>query len=529
MKDLRNLYVMISELETIKVKESYIKSAQAQVKELEARLINLTNYNQSSEDNSKVNLSDMARQAQFSASLTDLISAALQLINNTLKLEELSNGTDHDTTSYMLFNIVQGYTSIPEVQIAYLKQMEIFQVDKKNYAEAGMCGLMSAKIIYEHIKQDLSVSIPFDDALKVISPTMLQLNFASALNTGSDQFSIVVFSQTLDRIIKYFKQAELYEYVILLNTVLVPYFTSQRDFPSLANVYSAQNLLYSNLAIIDTGRIFPTYYRVEFVGKGFKDLNNTEWVYRSKDRLFDFTQKLQNAYAGQKITILDSTKSTEGLDDNKLFMKVTTIQPYVSQAKNEQIDQFYHHNSVSTFVLETPFVLGDSKVRTDDITKQCKRKIFLNVNDTFPSLVTRQKITSSKTVELSPIENAIEEIEKRFYLLQTEIFKIKATPSERKEETQIYHSLRMLLQGSLRLQVNGGAAEICSAFFTNPDMKNAKNLKILKDKLLGFLALCKTGIELEREAKDSLEVFNSEMNEGYNQLRQIFKANLEGI
>ena len=527
-KDLRNLYSMLSELEAMKADDGVLKEAQAAVQDLEGRISDLASHNEpETSDHARVSLPDMARKEQFGATVNEVIQAVLKIINNTLTLNDLIKGFDYETTSLMLYNIVQGYSQIPEVQIAYLEKMEHLQSEHKNPAEAGMCTLFVAKIIYDHIKGEIPVTLKFDEVLKSIAPHFLEIDFSNTLATNVDTFTLTKLKKTIDGAVNYFKQGELFEYVILLNTVMIPLYEFHKDYTALSNVYANQHYLYSNFAGLD--RIYSKYYRVEFFGNDFKELHNTQWIYRSNDRLFDFTERLKNNYPKQSITIVDSTKSLDGLDVNKMYIQATAVTPCAGQGQTQQ-EGFYMYNTVSQFVLETPFVAGEEKVHTDDITKQCKRKIFLNVAETFPTLVTRQRIASTKVVELSPIENSIEEIDKRLRSIQKEIQFVKGSPLGSSNETERYHGLRMLLQGSLRLQVNAGAAQICQSFFGNPAVRKGvdqQKLKVLKEKLEKLLDVCDKGIEEEKKAKDSSEAFSAEMREGYKVLQQNFKSCFE--
>lgn len=75
---------------------------------------------------------------------------------------------------------------------------------------------------------------------------------------------------------------------------------------------------------------------------------------------------------------------------------------------------------IASFIFETPFT-KDGKQQSGDLSKQYKRKTILQVETAFPYMKTRLKIIKKHSVELSPIENALETVEKRIQKLQNEL------------------------------------------------------------------------------------------------------------
>jgi hypothetical protein len=416
MKNLRALYAMLNELENSKVEEGFVREAQTNIQALEARLTALTaklTAGKGNEGSARQSLPDLARQAQFTSAVSAITTDLLAIINNTLQLDKLRSGGDRDITLSMFSTIVNGYKKIPEVQITYLTEMAKYLHERHDLVEEGMCHLMILKIIYEHIKDKLPVALPLDDALKVIAPYMISITAQANSNDTATVFSLSEFKATLQTTVQCFKQATFFEYTTSLNTLLVPLHQYNHDFNALASLYFSQHSLFASFSMVyERTNIFTLYYRVEFIGKDFGDLHQTQWVYRSKDRLFDFTQTLLRSFPGNLITILDSTRTTTGLDETKRFIKVT-LKTYHPEGEAD-LQVFEQHNSVSQF-LETPFVLDGDKAQSGDIKKQCKRKILIMVAETFPNLVTRQKIISTTTVELNTMPSTIGQLEYRSF------------------------------------------------------------------------------------------------------------------
>jgi hypothetical protein len=81
------------------------------------------------------------------------------------------------------------------------------------------------------------------------------------------------------------------------------------------------------------------------------------------------------------------------------------------------------------------------------------------VQDPFPCVNIRQPVTNKETRDLSPIEVAIDDILSRNQAMREELALVGIKPSQ-------HNNLMMLVQGTVRPQVNAGAAEVARVFLT---------------------------------------------------------------
>ena len=85
-----------------------------------------------------------------------------------------------------------------------------------------------------------------------------------------------------------------------------------------------------------------------------------------------------------------------------------------------------------------------------DIAQQCKRKTILSTKESFPYVKTRLLVKSHSQITLSPIEVAIEDVQKKAKQLAEALHQ---DPPDTK-------MLQMVLQGCIGTTVNQGAVEV---------------------------------------------------------------------
>lgn len=91
------------------------------------------------------------------------------------------------------------------------------------------------------------------------------------------------------------------------------------------------------------------------------------------------------------------------IDLDRIFRFVIT--------SNSLIIHFDDFLFLERFVYATPFTPGGKA--HGELREQCKRKTILTVSTHFPYLKTRIRVVARKQIVLSPIEVAIEDIQKK--------------------------------------------------------------------------------------------------------------------
>eukprot|EP01105_Mastigella_eilhardi_P021843 TRINITY_DN5322_c0_g1_i15.p1 TRINITY_DN5322_c0_g1~~TRINITY_DN5322_c0_g1_i15.p1 ORF type:complete len:265 (+),score=73.01 TRINITY_DN5322_c0_g1_i15:535-1329(+) len=199
-------------------------------------------------------------------------------------------------------------------------------------------------------------------------------------------------------------------------------------------------------------------------------------------------------------------------------------------------------------MIEVPFTLS-GKAHASDAGSQWKRKIILAVPHTFPWVLARQKVCGRTEINLSPIENSIETLQRRVTELKDELQRVAdqfgrslaslgslATPSavaaaaaagavaalqSAPTATPRLSSLQALLQGSVRVQVHGGVYEICQAFPVSANV-GGRHLQTLCSVLQELLCVCRRALDVDKTyIKNEQVAFHHELENGFTELEKL--------
>jgi hypothetical protein len=126
-------------------------------------------------------------------------------------------------------------------------------------------------------------------------------------------------------------------------------------------------------------------------------------------------------------------------------------------------------------------------------------------------MLKRQPVVGRQEVIFSPIENSIETIQKRNAEL---VHELKTFPP-------VVKNLQNVLQGSVLLQVNAGALEICKEFLGNAGKFPKNTVEVLTSSVQDFLGHCKDALALNKTLIGADQAFfHSQLEAGYKELHQ---------
>lgn len=212
------------------------------------------------------------------------------------------------------------------------------------------------------------------------------------------------------------------------------------------------------------------------------------------------------------------------LDSQKAYLQITALEPYFSpeELEDEKLTYFQCNCVLSKFFFMTPFTMDGRTQGAFD--EQYIRKTVLTVDDTFPSLLKRNPVTTKHEIEFTPIENAIEAMQKMNSKLQAEV----------KRSPPIMKSLQGLLQGSILAVVNEGPIEFCQKFLVgtedNPNSKYPiEHVQKLREILKEYLLICRAALDLNKQLIGTDQIdFHQALEKGLKKLKKRMKDYLEG-
>ncbi|EGG25220.1 DOCK family protein [Cavenderia fasciculata] len=460
---------------------------------------------------------------KFGQQIQNMSTKLVKIIRDTMRVNQLKENSDPETIHELYSKIADGYSDTPIIRVDWLDALATLHVSQENYVEAAICKIRIAMLIHAYLDQHNLLPCRLDTSLiKNIVPELHEVVVEEDEGVcTSPLFSIPGLISSVILAINQFRMGEFYEFAILLYKLIIPLSEKTREYDKLSSYYKQSHKLYKEIIKTNDNksRMLGRYYRVGFYGRKFEDLDGKEFVYKEPKltHLFSLAERLKTFYReklGETINIFpDSGRIVpSNLDQEKLYLQITSLKPYFDSKSDEEprIAYIDRKTLLTKFVFITPFTLS-GKIQ-GSITEQFHRKSIISIDCTAPNMLKRYPIVKYKEIEISPIENSIETIEQRSKLLSLEIH----------TEPVNIKTLQGVLQGSVLLQVNAGALEICRGFLSKNSRVNWNNLYVqkLEEKCREFLVLCRKALDLNKCNIQMNQIsFHHELEQGYRRLQ----------
>ncbi|XP_058818405.1 dedicator of cytokinesis protein 9 isoform X3 [Topomyia yanbarensis] len=420
-------------------------------------------------------------------------------------------------------SLANSYASTPELRHTWLVTMARNHEQNGNISEAASCHLHIAALISEYLKLKGCCSVAYGaESFFKISRNIPRDEKGLKLDSGAQdsQYTEQLLLDQLKECAEYLDRAERHECLGVLYRLIVPILESRRDYPGLAQCY--EHLMQSYNRVIEfnkTGkRLLGRFYRVIYYGQVyFEEENGVEYVYKEPKvtSLSEISERLNKQYrdkfgSDNVRMIMDSSPvDVTSLDPKLAYIQVTHVTPFFCKDELEiRQTEFEQNHDVDTFMYETPFIPnGGARGSVED---QWKRRTILTTQYSFPYVLKRIPVKERQSLELSPIEVAIDEMQAKV----AELEEVVLGPIDLKK-------LQLRLQGSVAVTVNAGPLAYASAFL---DPKNSSKYSIdkvedLKDVFRDFIRICYTALQINANviSSDQRE-YHSALKENYENL-----------
>ncbi|KAI4466055.1 dedicator of cytokinesis dock [Holotrichia oblita] len=399
----------------------------------------------------------------FPVEVKDLTKRVRTVLMATAQMREHHH--DPEMLVDLQHSLANGYASTPELRHTWLETMTRHHVRDGNYSEAACCQLHMAALMAEYLKlknvQDWGA-----EAFSKISSNITKDERGLKLDIGVQdiQYTEYLLLEQLENCVDYIDKSERYELLGELYKLIIPMYEKKRNYEYLKASYQTLAQNYGKVIEVNKSgkRLLGRFYRVAFYGQVyFEDENGIEYVYKEPKitSLSEITERLQKQYCekfGQDVVkiIHDSSPIVQNdLDQKFAYIQITHVTPYFEKSDlEERQTEFEQNHDISCFMFETPFT-KDGKAQGNP-EEQCKRRTIITTEYSFPYVKKRIQVVSKRTVELSPIEVAIDEMQTRVSELEEVVF---TQPTDSKK-------LQLRLQGSVCVQVNAGPLTYASVF-----------------------------------------------------------------
>lgn len=417
----------------------------------------------------------------------------------------VANNDDSNNDQKMMCTVrlLEFYKDLgrPDMYIKYIYKLVELHVLCNNYTEAGFTLQLHASLM-DWTDTDLPKFLKFPKQQEWHRKEQLYLEIIDYLDKGKTWESGITLCKEL---------AQLYENKII-------------DYTKLSEILRKQAYFYDN--IMKQMRPAPTYFRVSFYGRGFAHyLKDQVLIYRGLEleTLAGFTSRIKNEFPGAEIMYKNTPPDVSIVQGIGQHIQICNVNPVTNEGifevktVDEKISSYYRSNEVTQFVFSRPYHKGEKDPANEFKTLWLERTSHWTKRK-FPNILKWSTIESTRKVDMTPIENAIESILSK----NQELVNIIEEYKEKKNAN--VNRLSMILNGVIDANVNGGIANYQNAFlsdeylfFNADDVDKVQQLKTL---LQGQSNILKEGLDIhETFATEQLKPFHEKMVMMYSAMK----------
>ncbi|OHT09550.1 hypothetical protein TRFO_21506 [Tritrichomonas foetus] len=398
-----------------------------------------------------------------------------------IELESKSVMSEEKTTELMKKKAKLLFHS-PDAAIEVLSELVEYQRNHEYFAEEIQTLLLQASIVMEFMVAQKRMNIDYMHASRPaeiysdICPSCLEFvcppdgNFVALTYCDSPIFSERSLINHLIFILERSAQTRYFEMGYYLIDKIWPLFEHRRLFSLLESTFKMFNQAYETIAGIpsDEERLFGKYFRINFYGQVFKELNGSTFIYREKKltHLFELTNRLESHYTElYKPTPIELIKESGNVDQSRLepnrgYIQVTFVEPFfMKKEMHVRMTAYERNHLIRIFYFDTPFTKGSGKAQAS-IDQQWIRRTLLTVQEPMPSLIKRIRVIDMTEKEFAPIRVAYRQLRDRITQLKNAVDRMD------------YRAIQQLLHESLLVQVNEGPSRMAEVFLADNQEKS---------------------------------------------------------
>uniref|UniRef100_A0A3Q2PRN9 Dedicator of cytokinesis 8 n=1 Tax=Fundulus heteroclitus TaxID=8078 RepID=A0A3Q2PRN9_FUNHE len=475
------------------------------------------------------------QNTQLPSQVDELLRNLNSILSDTVKMREFQE--DPEMLMDLMYRIAKGYQTSPDLRLTWLQNMAEKHNNRKCYTESAMCLVHAAALVAEYLSmlEDHKYLPVGSVTFQNISPNVLEESAVSDDILSPDEDGVCsgrYFTESglvglLEQAAELFSNGGLYEAVNEVYKIIIPIMEARRDFRKLASTHDKLHRAFDNIIQKGHKRMFGTYFRVGFYGTKFGDLDEREFIYKEPGitHLPEISHRLENFYSqcfgdDTLVMIKDSTPvDRKQLNPSKAYIQITYVEPYFDDYEmKDRLTNFEKNFNLRRFMYTTPFTKSGRP--RGELNEQYKRKTILTTMHAFPYVKTRINVIQKEEFDLTPIEVAIEDMQKKTRELAV------ATHREQPDAKM----LQMVLQGSVGATVNQGPLEVAQVFLNEipADPKLFRHHNKLRLCFKEFIMRCGEAVEKNKHliTSDQKE-YQQELKKNYNRLRESLRPMLE--
>uniref|UniRef100_A0A3Q3AJ62 Dedicator of cytokinesis 5 n=1 Tax=Kryptolebias marmoratus TaxID=37003 RepID=A0A3Q3AJ62_KRYMA len=457
----------------------------------------------------KTLLEHCRRHRYLSQSGEELALLLSSLLENLLAYRTIAQDGSPEHRMSCTVNVLNFYKEKKreDIYIRYLHKLRNLHLDSENYTEAAYTLMLHAELLEWSDKPCASHLIPRD---------------------GEHVWTQQELKERLfHEIICYFDKGKLWEKAIELGKQLAKmHETHMFDFMELSQLLKNQAKFYEN--IMHAMRPQPEYFAVGYYGLGLPSfLRNKMFIYRGKEYewLEDFSLKLLSQFPNAVRMTSTAPPGDDICNSSGQYIQCFTVKPVLTvppQFKDkgvpEQILNYYRTNEVDKFQYSRPFRKGEKDPDNEFATMWIERTTYVTAYR-FPGILKWFEVKSVSVEEISPLQNAIETMEKANEKLSNLV------QQQAYDRSLSVNPLSMMLNGIVDPAVMGGFSNYEKAFFTDTYIQehpgDYERIEALKHLIALQIPLLEEGIRIHGEkATEQLKPLHNRLVTCFQDLRE---------
>ncbi|XP_064633276.1 dedicator of cytokinesis protein 3-like isoform X3 [Lineus longissimus] len=422
-------------------------------------------------------------QPDWKESGSAFIQSVTRLLERLLDYRRAMSGDSNYSQKMIctvnLLNFYKNEINREEMYIRYIYKLRDLHIQGENFTEAGFALKLHADMLNwseDYVEADLS----FPDQMKWKRKELIY-----------------------KQIIEYFDKGKSWEHCLPLCKELAELYEKKFDYAKLSNILKKQATFLDN--ILNQPRFEFVYFRQGFYGQAWPTfLRNKTFICRGNtfERLGEFKSRVMIEHQNAQLLNRLDPPDPSIFNGETPYIQLCTVKPNPVEERAElsggdvpmRIAEYYKVNEIDTFQFDRPFHEG-KKDDKNEFKTLCLERTTMKISTKLPGLLKYFEVVKSNTINLSPIETAIDTMEN----MNAELHTLISTYSGSNPEKNI-NPLTMRLHGVIDAAVMGGPKHykeaFCSQDFCIEHPEHVDNIVKLKGLLTEQVTILEKGMKL---------------------------------
>ncbi|KAJ3713330.1 cytoplasmic protein [Lentinula raphanica] len=409
----------------------------------------------------------------------DSVDSFLELLLSVRALPEGDEFADERVIATLrLMNFIRRIGR-NEIYIKYVHQLVNMHLQSQNYVEAALTLKLHSDLY------------PWD--LNSFVPPMEEL--------GLPQQSKFHRKETLCLLIlDYLGKGKAWERAIdICKELAAQHSEVTYNYKRLSEILRHQAALLEH--IVTDQRYYCDYYLVTFYGNFPAAIRDKRFIYRGYEweKYSAFCERMLNKHSGSQLLKIPGDPPVDIRYGSEQYIQCTAVVPEPDQTSpiftNPDVPlavrTYYEHSDINTFSSSRPV----KRVARDGTEEIWIEKVYFTTEESFPTVLRRSLVVDLAVVDISPIENALSEVEAKTKELSALNFRYQNLAKTTQEVST--NALAMALNSAVDAPTNTGVAAYRQLFFNsefvarNPDqIELVEKLRTAVDEQVRIIDSC---------------------------------------